>query len=67
MRTIVKHILLITAALSLVSCRKDTVTEKWVLAEYTCKSDMLDQRFTYQYDAKGRNEGFTHCPRRVHL
>ena len=54
MRTIVKHILLITAALSLVSCRKDTVTEKWVLAEYTCKSDRLDQRFTYQYDAQGR-------------
>ena len=54
MRTIVKHILLITAALSLVSCRKDTVTEKWVLAEYTCKSDIADQRFTYQYDAQGR-------------
>ena len=54
MKAFIKHTLLLVAALSLVSCRKDTVTEKWVLAEYTCNSDMLDQRFTYQYDAQGR-------------
>ena len=53
MRTIVKHILLITAALSLVSCRKDTVPEKWMLAEYSCKSGKLDLLFTHKYDSQG--------------
>lgn len=54
MKAFIKHILLLVAALSLFSCRKDAPAGKWVLAEYTYKSDILDQRFTYQYDSQGR-------------
>lgn len=54
MKAFIKHILLLVAALSLFSCRKDASAGKWVLAEYTYKSDILDQRFTYQYDSQGR-------------
>ena len=54
MKAFIKHILLLVAALSLFSCRKDAPAGKWVVAEYTYKSDILDQRFTYQYDSQGR-------------
>lgn len=54
MKAFIKHILLLVAALSLFSCRKDTPAGKWVVAEYTYKSDILDQLFTYQYDSQGR-------------
>ena len=54
MKAFIKHILLLVAALSLFSCRKDAPAGKWVLAEYTCKSDKSDQRNTSQYDDQGR-------------
>lgn len=54
MKAFIKHTLLLVAALSFFSCRKDAPAGKWVLAEYTCKSDKLDQRNTFQYDAQGR-------------
>lgn len=54
MKTVLKHILLLVAALSFFSCRKDVSTGKWVLSEYTVKSDVLDQHFTHQFDTQGR-------------
>ena len=53
-KAFIKHTLLLVAALSFFSCRKDAPAGKWVVAEYTYKSDIADQRFTYQYDNQGR-------------